>query len=463
MKQALLTFYAMALCMASAFAQSKMDSLARAQWDELKSSSSLSGGLSINTMYTQSTVPSQTRPPWFYMLTGNLTATLGPLVLPFSASISSQDRDYTYPQPFNQFGLSPKYKYVTLHLGYRSLNFSEFTLGGTLFYGIGLEVLPPRSFVKGSVMYGRLGTALTRTDSLGRLLQPPVYDRYGYGAKLTLGRDKHQADLIFLSAWDDPQSISQAYVGAEGATPGENLVVGLSARNQWADKINTEITYALSAYTRDRQLPEEVLPSYTYLNNLGSLFTPNPSSKYNGAFNGRLNYSGERAQYNLSYRRIGPEYQSMGAVFLTNDLEDITGGVGWTMWQNKLALHLSAGLQYNNLDGQQLSQNERTVGSAGVNYTANEHWNFGLNVANFNSSSELTSFTRQSFDGNPDSLFFLQVNSNATLNAGYQTSRNDKNHSVNSVLSYQETYDNQGNSSNFYKIEISYFDKIAFF
>ncbi|MEQ8338575.1 MAG: hypothetical protein RIA62_14560 [Cyclobacteriaceae bacterium] len=45
----------------------------------------------------------------------------------------------SFQQPFNQYGMSPTYKNVTAHIGFRSMNFSRYSLAGHLFLVPGLK------------------------------------------------------------------------------------------------------------------------------------------------------------------------------------------------------------------------------------------------------------------------------------------------------------------------------------
>lgn len=63
------------------------------------------------------------RSPFTYIVSGSPTITIYGLSIPLSFTFSEQDRSFR--QPFNQFGLSPNYKWITLHGGYRNITFSN--------------------------------------------------------------------------------------------------------------------------------------------------------------------------------------------------------------------------------------------------------------------------------------------------------------------------------------------------
>lgn len=89
-------------------------------------------------------------------------------------------------QPFNQFGISPKYKWATLHLGYRNLTYSNYTLAGHRILGAGFD-LKPKNFRIG-FMYGQLRRSASIDSSMNAnpmYVRPaPTYKRLGMAAKL---------------------------------------------------------------------------------------------------------------------------------------------------------------------------------------------------------------------------------------------------------------------------------------
>jgi hypothetical protein len=112
-------------------------------------------------------------------------------------------------------------------------------------------------------------------------------------------------------------------------------------------------------------------------------------------------------------------------VFLNNDLQDITGTLGFGLFKKKLNLNLTSGIQTNNLDSKKLSETKRFVGAATANYAPNEKWNFGANYANFTTSTNMTLIP----DG-PDTLRFVQITSTIGGNAIRTFKQEDKTQTV---------------------------------
>ncbi|GAA5042358.1 hypothetical protein GCM10011506_44240 [Marivirga lumbricoides] len=425
--------------------------------EKVKEGFKISGFLSANAVgYHVSGIPNR-REPFYWIFSGNLNISFLEWSIPITATVSQQESDFDAQLPFNQFGVSPRYKSVTLHLGYRSLNFSEFTLAGNMFLGVGVEVAPENSLVKVSAMYGRFARALNERGAEGFNSRLPAYERWGYGSKVTVGNEKREADLIFFKAADNLESIDRTLADSVGLKPQENFVLGINTRQQITEKTQINVEYALSAYTTDTRNPEIVLDKFTYANNLGGIYVPRESSQFNGAISGSLTYGGEMIQLQVKYRRIGPEYKTMGSTFLNNDLEDITGGVSWRMLKGKINVSTNAGVQRNNLDDEQLSSMVRIVAGANIAYTVSNHLNLNASVANFNASSQLTQFSANTLSPiMRDSLYYLQVTNNASLGANYSVGEGDFRNVLFSNASYQDASSNQGNNTTFYNVNAGY-------
>ncbi|MFM9836897.1 MAG: hypothetical protein ACKVOQ_01465 [Cyclobacteriaceae bacterium] len=396
------------------------------------------------------------RDPFYWLLSANLTLNYWKITAPFSFNLSQQDQTFRYPQPFNQFGISPNYKFVTLHLGYRSLNFSEFTLAGTIFLGAGVEVVPPNSLVKVSAMYGRLAKARLAGGLNDLELGIPSYERWGYGAKITLGKNGQEVDLIVFRGRDDPFSIPDSSANKLKIAPAENFVTGINVRRNLGNRLSINVEYALSAYTKDTRDPEAESTSYRYANYLGGLFTPTISSQFNGAFQGQMSYKANTYQLNFKYRRLGPDYKTMGSPFMNNDFEDITGGVATAFFKNKLNIATNVGVQQNNLNHNQETQVKRFIGSVTTSFMFNEKWNVSIAYNNFNSTTKLDRFYQQSQLDRIDTLLYLQVTNSVNGNVNYTVKKGDVTRGMIFGANYQVASDKQDNNSVFYNANVGY-------
>lgn len=422
----------------------------------------ISGGLNATqTFYHAWDIPYR-RDPYYWLLNANLTVDVLGVSIPFSANISQQQKYISYTQPFNQWGLSPRYKSVTAHIGYRSMQFSNFTLGGNVFLGGGVEINPSSSWVRVAAMYGRFAKAVSADVAEGAVTGQPSFERWGWGTKVSLGKlPANSVDLIAFKASDVYRSLPRKLAdSAFHLKPAENLVLGVVARRSLTEKINLDVEYAFSAYTEDSRLGYERLEKFGFYNSLGPVFTANMSTQFNKAVLANLAYNERLFQFRITYRRIDPEYKTMGSVFLNNDLEDVTGNLSWRMFSNKMNFTTGAGIQRNNLDNSLASRMKRFIGNFNWSYVVNRRLNLNASYSNFMANTRINN-TRMSANQlglfqNADSLAYNQVTNSATGGVNYTMGTDSARHTLFSNGNFQKANDNQGNGSLFYNITSGY-------
>jgi hypothetical protein len=77
------------------------------------------------------------RQPFTWTLNGAPTLTVLGVQMPFQFLFGNfENRFY---QPFNQYGISPRYKWLTVHAGYRNVNFQPYTMAGYRLLGGGID------------------------------------------------------------------------------------------------------------------------------------------------------------------------------------------------------------------------------------------------------------------------------------------------------------------------------------
>ncbi|MFN6039080.1 MAG: hypothetical protein ACK452_11485, partial [Bacteroidota bacterium] len=415
---------------------------------ENKNPFKISGSLgATQTFYTVQGIDNR-RDPYFWMLNANLNISLYGINVPFSATFSQQNRSFT--QPFNQYGISPKYKSVTLHLGYRSLNYSNYTLGGNLFLGGGFELNPDKSWIKLSTFFGRFTKAVSQSGAEGLITGTPSYARWGGGIKVTIGSTSNFIDIITIKARDIQGADFIYDFDGKPIRAAENTVGAISTTQKIGKKIAFNGEFAYSAYNTDRNAPELTILKYSYSNNLGSLFRPNTSSQFNTALLFNLIYTEKFGQVKFTYRRIDPEYKSMGCVFLNNDLEDITANFSTRFLKNKISASLSGGIQRNNLNSELSNQMKRLIGALNLTYAPSQKLNFSLNASNFNSST-----TVRRLNG-PDSLNYSQITNSAGISANYSLGNNTRRQNLFLMTNLQQANDNNNKSNTFYNANLGY-------
>ena len=383
----------------------------------------ISGGLSANTSLYKSWGMESRQDPYFWQVVANLNFKLfGIIDMPFSAYFAKENTRYQQPA-FKQFGMSPRYKSVTLHLGYRSMSFSPYSLAGLTFLGAGIEYQPTKSWIKASAMYGRFFKAVPATDSAKNHFQDPSYERWGGGFSVTASGKNKELNFIMFKAKDKVGSIPDT-PAHPNITPAENLIIGLIGKTQIIPKVFIAAGYTMSAYTSDIRTKKKDFERYTYLNNLGILYTPRYSSSFNKALDASLNYQGNTFTAGITYKRIDPGYASLGSTFIENDLEDVLLTMTKSFAKNKLNFSGNIGQQRNNLAKDKQTENKRVVGSVNASWSISQSFNACANYSNFTSSTEpsLINFT--------DSVGYFQINKNTSLNINYNKSGKNIRHSL---------------------------------
>lgn len=379
----------------------------------LKKGIDFSGSINFNTVVYLAKGVERRRDPFNWFVNGNLNTNLFGYSAPISFSYSNTSRSFA--QPFNRFSFSPQYKWIRTHIGYSSLSFSDFTLAGHVFLGGGLELSPNNWRI--SAMYGRLRKAVSFDLQDSVQFTEASYRRVGYGIKVGY---EANGDFIFwniFTAKDDPQSL-QFTLPEVVLYPEQNVSSSIAFRKNVFKKIFLQAEYAVSALNKNVFLNRgeiDTVKVKTPSNFLGRLLPENACTRYFDAIRSSVGYDGPVYSVRLQYERIAPEYQSLGAYYFNNDLENITIAPAVRLLKNTLHVSANGGIQTNNLDGARASSTRRLVTSINLNHSVSSIWSYTLNYSNF------TTFTNSRPQGDPffsdrlDSLNFYQISQ--TMNA----------------------------------------------
>lgn len=318
-----------------------------------------------------------TRDPFAWNLYGNFTPSLYGISLPFSFVVTQYTNSYT--QPFSQFGISPSYKWAKLHLGYRNISFSPLLFDGQSFLGGGIE-LAPKGFYFGA-FYGKLNKAISEdTTNMARL--QPQYARNGYGVKVGVGGDHQNFSLQYLHAKDDIGSIQRISDSLTTLLPQENSVVGSSWKFSFLKKqLSFSGDAAVSLLSRDL--------SYETIDSIGDTKLPVILQKLMPVnYSSVLSWSGQ-AQVGLmlknlnamvGYRRVQPDFKSLGVPYALDDVEMISGNLNTTFNQGKINLNAAVNNQRNNLENMLSSTLVTRTGNLSLNTFVSQHVNVNMNV-----------------------------------------------------------------------------------
>lgn len=381
------------------------------------------------------------RQPFSWYLSGAPTLKVYGITMPFSFTVSEQERRFS--QPFNRYGVSPYYKWVKLHLGYRNVRFGDFTLAGANFLGGGIE-LTPKNLRLGFV-YGQFARAVEEdtsgTDPRYRYLRP-TYQRLGWGAKVGFGKPKAYLDFSVFKAKDIVGSIKTPSLRSR-ITPMENTAIGLKNHfGLFKQKLIFDFELAAGILTRDNRT--DIQTEDKTLNNLLNVMSINISSAFFKALRANSSYQFKGGRLGLQYQRIDPEYQSLGAYFFQNDVEQITFSSSYNMLKGKLGLSGSYGTQRDNLNAKKSATTHRTIGSLNLNVSPIRGLNIGLNYSNFGVGQ-----SRGLGDLFNDSLAISIVNSAFGGNVSYSKATKFQSQSLNISVNYQSTNDQNRFSGQF--------------
>lgn len=284
-------------------------------------------------------------------------------------------------QPFNKFGMSPRYKWITAHLGHRQLSYSPFTYNYHLILGAGLELNPGKFRL--ALLHGELNR---QTEggmvSLSNAPAVPAFRRVGTMGRVGFGAPENFVDLIFVHGRDQTNH-GTTLADSARVYPEENLVLGLHTEQRIAKYFFLKASGAVSAYTLDTRSSETETEDFYMRERLFSLFQPRISSQYLGAYMGQLEYRRGDWQAEASYTHIQPEYQSMGMYFIQSDLQRIGAGVRGRILDRRLSVQASYRHERNNLMNQRSSQNFRNFVNTRFSWIQSTDWLVSLGFSFF--------------------------------------------------------------------------------
>ena len=248
-------------------------------------------------------------------------------------------------QSLNQFGFNPSWRWITLHAGDFSDDYSENTLQGTRVRGFGLD-LKPAGFT-----FSLQGGESQRAVAAGA--GGAAYARHIFAGQIGVGRPEGSfLNLTFVKAKDDPNSLTPAVTDTtlldtipvalrpqQQTRPEENFVMGLAGQ---LSLLNNRLVVKAegdgSVLTTDLSSPLANAGAVRF-GSLVSHFMPLRLSS-SGDFAYKLDgtYGFGSGAVHAAYQYVGAGYTSLGLAYTINDrISYILGGnVG--VWQNRLLL-----------------------------------------------------------------------------------------------------------------------------
>jgi hypothetical protein len=374
--------------------------------------------------------------PFSYGLDVNATISFYGVSMPFS--FTWYDRNKSYSHPFNQYGLSPKYKWITAHVGYRSLNFSEFTLNGHTFLGAGFELTPGNWRI--GALYGKFSENSEYDPYKAKEI--PQLTRRGWAVKLGYGTEKQFIDFSILRIGDNDKDYVIS-TDPDLPTPQQNLAMSLHGKTSLRKNITLEAEGAISIFTSNSKAGafNGNMDAWYSLSN--GFITINQSSEHYSAFKSKLNWRINKVfTSGIEYRRIGAGYKSLGAYFFNNDVENINLTQNVLLLKNKMNLRGSLGLQHDNLDNTKAFTSKRTIGSLSMSYQITQKFGIDANYNNF------TTNQKAGTSAIIDTLKLFQVNRSYSFSPRYMVANEKRSHMIMLMYNYSALDDKNKKTAN---------------
>lgn len=394
-----------------------------------------SGSLGASTTLYRTNALENRSNPLTYNLQGNFRGNLLDIVeLPFSFSINRFQSSFT--KPMLQLGVSPRYKWATLHVGHRNLTFNPYTLNGHTFLGAGIELQPKN--IRIGAMYGRLRPAVEIDTATNAVVQP-MFRRTGYGIKLGYGSQKSFIDLIYFRAKDDSNSIAnwkqiaiqQKQGDANVLRPAENTALGLSAKLTMLKNLTLYADGGVSLFTSD--LTDTLGLDENF--EIPGGITVNGNTAASWAGKAGIAYSLPNFVLKLEYEAVRPGYNTMGSYFFNNDLQNIYISPSGTLAKGKVVFNTSLGLQQNNLDKNKVSTSKRAIANANISVNPSPSWGFDINYNNFGTQ------TLSGAQPLNDTLRIRQINQTFVFTPRYAIVKDKLSHHISAAISYNDVND----------------------
>lgn len=338
----------------------------------------VSGTIGARGTYFNANGRTANREPFSWAIYGNPTISIYGVDIPFSFTLSEQQRDFR--QPFNQFGLSPTYKWATVHLGHRNLKWSDFSLAGHNFFGAGFELVP-KNFRFG-VVVGRFIKPIETSNNVNGTYQTPAFKRKGSAFKLGYGTEKNYADIVVFQAKDIPASIDIANAPIT-LLPSENVVASIKTHHLFFKKLSFDAEYAQSIFTPNAQKSPADEINKPIVKVFSFFIDEKKGTMVGSAIKAVIGFKEKAYDIKLRYNRIDPDFKSLGAYFFQTDLEKITIEPRVKIWKNKLVLAASFGVQKDNLNSNKSAQTKRNIYSANINFIPVNQYNVNANYTNY--------------------------------------------------------------------------------
>nr|WP_321450586.1 hypothetical protein [uncultured Carboxylicivirga sp.] len=417
-----LTTLIILLCIHTAYSQ-QLDQIGK------KDAVKVNGGINVNQVYRSNAGSGVD--PYAMVITGNVNTSLYGFSVPLSFSWSN--RQWTYTQPFNQFSLSPSYKWVTAHMGWSSMSFSPYSLSGHSFSGGGVDLTPGDKF-KFSAMCGQLLKAAPG-DTIQNF--DPQYRRMGTGFKASYNTSIGEVGVHLFYGSDNTDKPVE-YIDSLGILPQENMVLGTTFSLRPLNRLAVQGEVSVSSLSSDKRISK--------------------ATDFNGAATHRYHAAKTNVSYSTNVGSIGagveyvePGYNTLGSYYMVNDFVNYTLNLATSLAKGKVTATANVGLRETNLNNQSETDQTDVVQNYNLSFVPSQKISFNASYSNFYNYS----FVRTLFDETNthteyellDTLRFTQISENISLNMNWNLKATETvKHSINSGINFQQATQEQSDA-----------------
>ena len=317
----------------------------------------ITGAIGTQNTYYHSSMGYDGRAQLSNTLYANLNISFYGINMPFSFYLSNGSASWSYPQ--FSLSMSPSWHDWTLHLGERSMAFSNYVYNSP-FYGFGLEYGGHN--IRFGAFWGRLKRAIS-DDPTDPAARSPQYSRYGWGFKVGYGSSQSYLDLFVFQARDRIGSIDEHWQNT--IVPQENLAVGVKGRVSFLKHFSLTANAAASLFTYDTRaenVPDSIIGKW------GKIFDSKYTSNARFAGDAALNYSMRNFNLSLQYKYVQPNYATLGTGYVSNNYSSIGVGSNLSLFKGRVTLNGNFSHQEDNLSGEQLYTTKGLVYNGALNW-----------------------------------------------------------------------------------------------
>lgn len=341
----------------------------------------ITGAVGTQNTYYHSSSGNGSMSPLSNSVYANLNFSVYGINMPFSFYYSNNNTSFSYPH--FSFDISPTYKNWTLHLGRRSMPFSNY-IYNLPFYGVGIEYNNPQNHLRLGAFYGQLQKSIN-DDPTDPAARNPQYERRGWGFKMGYGSSRNYLDLYLFRAKDRLASLDDRWY--DQISPQENIAVGLKGRFSIKRFLTLNANLAASLFSTDYTSSKLETAQASKWENL---FDSRYSTLYR--FAGDVNMALTLRGFNLlaSYKMIQPDFSTLGISYTSNNLQSLGVSASSSLFRQRLNLSGSFSGQEDNLSGEQLFT------TRGFVYTANANLRL---TKSFNVNAAYNGYLQRQYDG----------------------------------------------------------------